>query len=140
MSKQAKSREFRVFAADCDRVVQRASAQQAEIYERSGVWRRDYDTTTGELKGFRLIGCEHRRVDMDLRSQQTPATLTKAAMETIAGCNGISRTIGLREDRRLDRIRRGQSPEDQIERDLAKFRVYPHVGAAKGDILRAWPK
>lgn len=140
MAKQPKSREFRVFAADCDRVLQRASAQQAEIYERSGIWRREYDGVTGAHIGFRVIGREMRRVDMDLRTMQTPATLTKAAIETIAGCRGSSHTAHLSEADRLERVRNGRAPEDQIERDLAKFEVYPFVGAAQGDILRAWPK
>ena len=51
-----------------------------------------------------------------------------------------SRTRGLRELDRMKRIADGEAPEDEVERVQAKVRVYAVVGAARGDILRAWPR
>lgn len=139
----SRGRIWPVFAPDgSSKKVHFATAAEAEIFEAREIWRREYDTSSGFQIGFRVVGYEVKRVDMDLRSSEVPVTLTREQIEAVSGCMGRSRTFGLREDLRAQLVRDGEidSPEDFIERTGAKFRVYPHVGAAKGDILRAWPK
>lgn len=142
MGKPSKtSGRFKVFAADAGRrVIQRTSEQNALIYEQLGVWRREYDNQTGELIGFRLIGAEVSKVDSDLQHCFTSVAISKTEMEVNAMGKRASHTFRLTEPDRLARIKNGLPPEDAAERTLAKVRVYRHVGAAKGDILRAWPR
>lgn len=138
MNKATRRDAVKVFAAEGgDRIIRRTDLRTAELHEQAGAWRRDYDPRTGVLKGFRIIGVELRRVDSDLRSMHTTASISAAEMETNLGS---SRTYGLREDERLERIRQGKPPEDRVERVKAKVRVYAYVGASKGDILRVWPR
>jgi hypothetical protein len=40
----------------------------------------------------------------------------------------------------MKRIADGEAPEDEVERVQATVRVYAVVGAARGEILRAWPR
>jgi hypothetical protein len=134
-------KSIKVFPADGGfRVLWFVTIEHAEQKEQLGIWRPEYDSVTGCFLGMRIVGGVERKVDADLRSTPMPAALTRAEMETVAGCRGRSHTIGRREQQRLEEIARGCSPEDRIERTLAKFRVYDKVGAAKGDILKAWPK
>ncbi|HKD60526.1 MAG TPA: hypothetical protein VKB47_08700 [Terracidiphilus sp.] len=140
MAKRPKGEQVKVFAENGSRVLHFTTLERAALHERAGAWRPDFCQITGRLLGYRIVGIELRRVDMDLRSMHTTAALTKSDIETVAGCRGRSHTIGLREDDRAARIKNGRPPEDRIERRIATFRVYKKVGAAKGDILRAWPK
>jgi hypothetical protein len=139
MGKRSKiAGEYRVFAAEGgQRVIQRTSARNAEIYEKAGIWRREYCTRTGMLLGFRVIGVEMRKVDADLRSIQSSVTISAAEMEQNLQ---HSRTEGMPERMRVELIANQQAPEDAVERIRMKIRVYPQVGAAKGDILKAWPR
>lgn len=129
-------RLFKVFPAEGRRTIRLSTVADADIYEKLGVWRREYDPQTGELVGFRLVGAEVNKVDGDLRSVQTSASITEGEMQMNV-CR--SRTFGLREEARLTRIKDGELPEDEVERCQAKIRVYPFVGAAKGAVLEAWP-
>ena len=102
-----------------------------------GIWRERFDEETCELVGFQLLSPEEMAGDVDLETMPgSTATIKKAEMEALAGLRGASRTAGLYEDARLER----RQPEDFVERTEAKVRVYPFVHAARGDILRAWPK
>lgn len=133
-----KSKQFKVFPAGGGyAVIRRVSLQQAEAMEAREVCRRDYDRSTGELLGFRVIGIEHRKMDSELRSTPTTPEISVGEMEM----NVLrSRTYRLNEEMRLKLIKDGEMPEDAIERAQAKIRVYPLVGAAKGDILRVWAR
>jgi len=131
------SQEFCVYPSEGRKIVRRTSRADAEIREALGLWRREYDTMTGELLGFRIVGAETNKVDSDLRSIQTSASISEGEMQMNVHC---SHTYGLRERDRLELIKAGEFPEDEVERVRAKVRVYPHVGSAKGDILVAWPK
>ncbi|UWZ84639.1 hypothetical protein [Occallatibacter riparius] len=129
--------QFKVYAAEGGfRVIQRTSLANAQLYEALKIWRREYDTVTGAHIGFRVIGAESKKVDSDLRSIQTAAAIDSAEMEL-----NVERscTAGLPEVLRLKRAKEGRLPEDEVERVQAKIAVYPHVGAAQGDILRVWP-
>jgi hypothetical protein len=135
------NRELKVFHAEGGfRVMTRVSLMHAELCERMGAWRREYDTGTGDLLGFRVIGPEARKGDVEIRSVQTTATISKAEIEMNIGMAGRSKTYGLCEMDRLERLKAGELPEDRIERTIAKVRVWPMVGAAKGDVVRAWPR
>ena len=129
---------MKVFPAEGGfRVLTRANAQMGAQHEKLGIWRREYDPTTGEWIGYRVIGEEARKVDADLRSMRSTAAISANEMEINLA---RSRTFGLCEQDRLQRVARGQQPEDRAERVQAKVRVYAVIGAAKGDILRVWPK
>lgn len=133
-----KSKEFKVFPPGGGyAVIRRVSLQKAESMEAREVFRREYDTETGQLLGFRVVGIEHRKVDSELRSTYTTPGISVGEMEM----NVLrSRTYRLNEEKRLQLIKDGEMPEDAIERAQAKIRVYPLVGGAMGAILRAWPR
>ena len=119
------------------KILFRRTAAEAEIYEQLGVWRREYDTQTGELLSFRLVGSEINKVDGNLSSIRGSTSISEGEMRM----NTMhSRTFGMREEERLQRIKDGLPPEDEIERTRAKIRVYPLVGSAVGAILHAWPR
>lgn len=118
------------------RVIRLTTLADAGLYEQLGVWRRDYDTRTGALLGFRLVGAEVKKVDGDLRSMASCVSIGPREMEMQLM---RSRTFGLREEARLQRIKKGLPPEDEVERVQAKNAVYPHVGAKVGGMLEAWP-
>jgi hypothetical protein len=141
MAKRAKSELYKVFSADAGyRLLTRTSLKDALIYEALGVWRREYDKTTGAMLGFRLVGAEINKVDSDLRHVGTTVAISRTEMEVNAAGTRASHTFGLREADRLARMKNGMPPEDKAERTMAKVRVYRHVGAALGDILRVWPQ
>ena len=137
MAGRTRGRRFPVFPSEGRKVIRWSTVADASIYEELGVWRREYDTQTGALDGFRLVGAETNKVDSDLRSIPSVPAIDMASMELYVG---KSRTRGLREAERLKLIKNGEAPEDKIERVQAKVRVYRMVGAAKGDILIAWPR
>jgi hypothetical protein len=131
-----RERDFPVFPNEGRKIIRRTTRAHAEIYEALGIWRREYDGQTGELVGFRLVGAELHKGDADLRSLMTSASISEKEMQLNVG---RSRTYGLREVDRMKLIKDGELPEDEVERTQAKVRVYPLIGAAQGDILRAWP-
>lgn len=138
MAKLSKNRAFKVFPAEGGfQALTRASLEVGTQHEQLGIWRREYDPTTGEHIGFRVIGEESRKVDGDLQSTRSAATITAHEMELNVE---RSKTFGMREEDRLARVKRGLMPEDKAERVKAKVRVYAVIGAKKGDILRVWPK
>lgn len=122
-----------VFPSEGRKVIRRTTRLDAEKYEAQGLWCREYDTQSGELIGFRLVGAEVNKVDSDLQSTHTTAGISPSEMQ-LNVCH--SRTYGMREVDRLALIKNGDLPEDVVERTQAKVRVYRLVGAAKGDILR----
>ena len=134
----AKGREVKVFSAGSGyRVIRCASRAKAEKFEAMGIWRREYDPANGEQLGFRVVGIEDRKMDSELPRTPTVPEITAIEMEM----NLMrSRTYRLSEEQRLKLIKDGKMPEDAIERAKAKIRVYPFVGAAKGDILKVWPR
>lgn len=121
------------------RVVQRTDQQTALLYEALGVWRPVFDQVTGRLLGYRVVGLEAKGDD-DLPHSFTTAAISKTEMEVNAMGTRASHTFRLSEADRLACIKNGRPPEDAVERTIAKVRVYPYVGGAKGDILKAWPK
>ena len=116
------------------RVIRMVTVEQGEMHEARANWRRVYDSITGELIGFQLIAPEASRYDKDLPSMPSSASISKSEMQINA--ESTSLTAGLAEDMRLEL----KVPEDHTERVQAKVRVWPHVGAKKGDVLVAWPK
>jgi hypothetical protein len=138
-ARPAKQRSYPLYSADsestCRVVRHRVSLDEAEKFEALGVWERRYDTYSGELMGFRIVG---GRDDSDkLSAGWTPAAISPDEMEL--NCER-SATVGLPEVLRLKREKEGRSAEDHIERVQCKVRVWAIVGASKKDILRAWPK
>jgi hypothetical protein len=119
------------------RVTRRATLDEGNKKVLLGKWREVHDQVTCELIGFQVISTAAARVDRDLESSDNhSAAISANEMNINAGCRGTSRTAGLSEDLRLER----KMPEDFIERTLQKIRVFPYVGARRGDILRVWPK
>lgn len=126
-------------------VLLRCSLEEGDLYERAGMWRREYDSVSGRMLGYRVVGIDLDRGDEDLRIAHVRPTLGGPNPKTgrigdIELCLFRSRTFGLPEFRRQQLIDRGYAPEDRVERVRANSRVYREVGAAKGDILRVWPK
>jgi hypothetical protein len=118
-------------------VICRVSLERAERLETRGVYRREYCPSTGVLLGFRVVGYEARKIDSDLKSMPSTASISSSEMNLNVE---RSRTYGMREEERLSRIKSGRDPEDKVERVQAKVRVYAIVGPGKRDILRVWPK
>lgn len=138
MARCGKPRFLPLFSAESEstcRIVRRVSPEEAEKMEALGVWERRYDQYSGELMGYRLAP---RRDDSDMPTAgRTPAAISADEMEL--NCER-SATSGMPEILRLKREKEGRSAEDHIERVQCKVFVWPLVGAAKKDILRAWPK
>jgi hypothetical protein len=137
-AKPAKQRMYQLYSADsetnCRVVRHRVSLDEAEKLEALGIWERRYDTYSGELIGFRIV---NRRDDSDKPTAGwTPAAISANEMELNAE---RSATSGMPEVLRLKREKEGRPPEDHIERVQCKVLVWPIVGSAKQDILRAWP-
>jgi hypothetical protein len=127
------------------RVIRMVTMEQALKHEAKGKWRRVYDANTNALIGFQLIAAEASRVDRDLPSMPSSASITgpsrkdtpQKVSEMEINADWVkSRTAGLPEDLRLEM----HLPEDRVERVQQKVAVWPHVGPNKGDILVAWPK
>ncbi len=138
MPSVSKKQPLKVYAAEGgDRIIARTDLRTAELHEKAGAWRREFDSQTGALKGFRIVGVEMRRVDMDLPSMRTSAAISREEMELNLA---HSHTKGLREADRLALEVNHRAPEDRVERVQAKVRVYAVMGPAKGDILRVWPR
>jgi hypothetical protein len=136
------SNQFQVFPAEGGfQAIRRESREHAEELVLREILRPEFDQVTGELKGYRVLGAEMRRVDMDVRSIPStagisgpnPATHRVGEMEL--NCER-SRTERMREDVRCQQ----PVPEDRVERIHAKVRVYARIGPARGDILRVWPR
>jgi hypothetical protein len=138
MARCGKPRFLPLFSAESEstcRIVRRVSPEEAEKCEALGLWERRYDENSGELMGYRLAA---RRDDSDKPTAGwTPAAISANEMELNTE---YSRTSGLPEFMRLKREKEGFPAEDRIERVQCKVLVWPLVGAAKRDILRAWPK
>jgi hypothetical protein len=138
MATRSANQKIKVFAPGGGmQVLRSTSIEVAERQELQGYLRREYCPSTGVLLGFRVIGHEARRVDMDLKSTPAPVSITSSEMSLNVE---RSRTYGMREEERLSRIKNGRAPEDKIERVKAKVRVYAIIGPGKQDILRVWPK
>jgi hypothetical protein len=140
------NREFHLYATNTTlgwRVIRHTSAEVGESKVAAGLWRRVYESVSLKHVGYQPLGAD-RLTDEDLHSmQQSSACITADEMELIAGVafkGSRSMTFGMDEVARTERITRGLAPEDEVERAVAKFRVWNKVGSAKGDILRAWPK
>jgi hypothetical protein len=148
MAHSRPSEKFLVFAACTTlgwQVVRRLTFAKGEAMANAGVYARVYDEVTGLQIGYQIA--KEPATDKDIPSQPTQAVISISELEANAGVRGRSRTAGLPEHKRLERAKRTSRktgklllPEDAIERATAKVRVYPMVGPARGDILRAWPK
>jgi hypothetical protein len=128
---------FRAKSVSLEDVIRKITLTEGEKQEASGSVRRVFDSATRELRGFQLVSAEAARMDQDLRSIKTTASISSREMQLNME---YSRTFGLAEERREERIANGLPPEDEAERTQAKIRVYPFIGAARGDILRVWPR
>lgn len=112
-------------------------SRQGEKKVARGVWRKVVDEAGNHI-GYQPVAPAAARVDMDVRSQPSSAAISLREMKVNA--EATSRTDGLPEQRRNERIAAGKAPEDLAERVRRKVQVYASVGAARGDILRAWPR
>lgn len=133
---RAAGRRFMLYAesgGQC-RVVRMLTREDGELMVLGGKARRRYDDYSGELIGYTLgLAGRNERGDYDVRSLASSASISAREMDE----NLMpSRTRGMSEDRRMLE----KQPEDRVERVQAKVRVYAIVGAAPGDILRAWPR
>lgn len=118
------------------RVVRRVSLERGLREEERGNWRRVLDQTGGNLIGFQMIEPEASRGDVEILSIRSMSAITFSDIMTNAGLRGASRTARMNDEQRaMSRV-----PEDRVERIVAKVNVYPRISAAKGDILRVWPR
>lgn len=126
------------------RIVRSIQFEEGERRVACGAFRRVHDSVTGKLLGYQVVGTAEARGDRDLPSMASPAAISAREMQANAGELGRSRTRGLAEEDRLSRRDQKNGrllpAEDFVERTVAKIRVFPLIGAARGDILRAWPR
>lgn len=138
-------REFGLYGANSAlgwSIVSRVSFAKGESKVAAGLWRRVNDEM-GNHVGYQMLGAAAMRVDIDLPSRPQPVTITAQQSEDNAYAlfaDGRSRTAGMTEERRMERVARKLDPEDAMERLQAKIAVYARIGSAKGDILRVWPR
>src|SRR6185437_11077346 len=144
MGRGGADREFGVYPANTTlgwSIIRRVSFDKGESKVAAGVWRRVNDSTGNHI-GYQMVGAAGR-VDRDLPSRPQPVSITAEQSEKNAGAAfvlGQSRTVGMSEERRMERVARKLDPEDAMERLQMKIAVFRHVGSAKGDILRVWPR
>lgn len=140
MGKAKGDKKVLLFAAGPGmRVIRKVEMDQAARMEAAGAWLPVFDGMTARLEGYRVVGDAERKVDADVRSRQTAATITRGVMERNAMATRL--TLGQigRTARFLEK-QDGRRPESSMLRDQAMVLVYAQVGAAKGDVLRAWPR
>ena len=119
------------------RVVGRVSYADAVRKVEQGKWKERYCDVSCELMGFQVISRAMSRGDRDIRaSDNHSAAICAKEMNAYVGCRGDSRTGRMSEDERAGE----RTPEDFIERTERKVFVFPLVGPAVGDIVRAWPR
>lgn len=145
MSKATKAK-LKVFPDDGSfRVIRMERREHAEQLVMCETLRPEFDQRTGELLGYRVLGAGARKVDSDRKSMRSSASIsgpnpkTRRPGEMELNCER-SRTEGCSESIRRKMEADGYPAEDRIERVRAKVRVYAQVGAARGDILRVWPR
>ena len=122
----------------------RVSASKGEDMVALGIWREVYDEQNNHI-GFQIMpGRQSEQVKL---SMQSSSGLVARDIVLNAGAvfkGGKSRTAGMAEDQRVNRIHRQTGkvlpPEDAVEQVQAKVRVWPDLTDEKQDILRVWPK
>jgi hypothetical protein len=140
MSKRSQQRkDMMLFPSDVAagwRVIRMVSRLEGELKVNEGVWRHRFDPNTTQLIGYQILGSEALRGDLDLASLPSTPAIAVWEMELNAE---RSRTAGLPDIRRQERVAAHLPPEDEVERVQAKVFVFPRIGAARGDILRVLP-
>jgi hypothetical protein len=118
-----------------ERVIRRIPFEEGEEMVREFRARRII--VDGELKGFQL--CSHPGPAAHLRralfANRLPeaaratssAAFSKAEVDAIAGLRGESKTEGLTDEQRAERILRGWRGEDVVEASRKKLNVYRKV-------------
>lgn len=119
------------------RVVRPIRFEQGERKVTCGSMRRVNDGAGNHI-GYQILEAPAERGDKDITSQPSAVAISVSEMQVNAECT--SRTEGMAEPRRLERLARIGEAEDLVERVQMKVKVYAHLGAAKGDILRVWPR
>lgn len=123
-------------------IIRGVSFEKGESKVALGVWRRVNDELGNHI-GYQMLASAVARGDLDLASRPQPVAITMRQMEMNAFqvfADGRSRTIGAREEHRMERVAQGFEPEDEIERVHRKVQVFRKITAAKQDILRLWPR
>ena len=107
---------------------ERCTRARGERMVELGLWIRWFDEH-GEHVGY-LVTAERAREEK-LPSQASSCCITRHEMELVAGLHGKSRTVGLNEIQREERMKviraktgRQVSPEDAVERALAKLEAF----------------
>lgn len=119
------------------RIMHRITFRRGEAKVARGVMRRVIDEAGNHI-GYQPLAVTAVHGDRDIPSQHSAASISLQEMKVNA--EGVSRTVGLPALQRDERVAAGRAPEDRVERVQRKVQVYPHIGAAKGDILRVWPR
>ena len=146
--RKQRNREFKVYAEDSSIcVIRHTSFQKGERLADLGVYARVYDPHTGEHRGYQVASSRPAIGPGSSLEQPSTGGIRAHEMRKFAGLNGRSRTAGMPEHKRLERekqidVHTGKRllAEDELERVIAKVRVWKQVGAKKKDILRVWPK
>lgn len=137
MSKRSKN-QLPVFPAGGGfTAIRHEKRDRAEHLVLREMLRPEFDQATGELKGYRVLGADMRKVDSDVKSIRTRVMLGPAEMQMNLA---RSATEGMSEERRRQREANGKPAEDAVERLHVKVTILPWVGPERGDILRVWPK
>lgn len=124
------------------RVVRRISFFNGEKMVADRLARRVMDDDNATVIGFQMLPA--RRAEMDAKLpplRPSTAALSRKEMDAVAGSNfkggenlegvygppGGSRTAGLSEEKRMQRIERGLRPEDLVERSFAKLNAWAQI-------------
>ena len=119
------------------RILRRMRFAEGEKKVAQGTMRRVLDGMGNHL-GYQFVGPGESRGDVDMPSLHSSASISLQEMKINA--EGRSATAGLPVHMRDERVAAGRTPEDRVERIQRKVQVFPLIGAAKGDILRVWPR
>jgi hypothetical protein len=118
-------------------VLRSVSREQGQTLLRAGRVREVLDAATDRLLGYEYLQPCHvaryvaaAEAGVQSGSEASATCLTSGEMKAIAGCFGPSRTEGLPEYARLERVRRAAAGgrraemEDAVERAKAKLEAY----------------
>ena len=146
--RKQRNRDFKVYAEGSTAcVIRHTSFQKGERLADLGLYVRVYDENTGEHCGYQIASSRLASGPGSSLEQPSSAAIRAHEMRKFAELNGRSRTAGMPENKRLERekqidVHTGKYllAEDELERVIAKVRVWKQIGAKKKDILRVWPK
>jgi hypothetical protein len=135
--RRARGAALHLYAAETTlgwRVVRNTTETEAAEKLAKNRWWKVYDVQ-GNLLGYQIIA--DKRSDTEILSKPTACSITMRVCELNAGLDGRSRTLGMPEEKKLNRPPGPNGhipvPDDAVERAIQKVRQWPHPASRIDD-------